>query len=718
MELKKILALSSLLVSSTLAAESTSISDICLSDAYLCKETPHTPEEILKKFDQKIQAWGGAVDQLERFFAPLTRRGSQEIRDLANLLIDHATLKYNKLFNMKLYYESHRGDKKYTFSDCISTMENAPPKAGRHAELRRKRDTKKEEIKKIEGEVIQLGVDAENINKLIKDEDNRLVDLDKKISAIDFQKKECTDKIDAIGLALSEHQKFMAEQVALTAHSEASSEAWKAQIEVENEKRVGLTQERANLNLTLGNLQKEERELHEEKEKITEKLKEYNSTLEMIPEKKATLEKVKQEKKNLYQHYQDRADLYALVKYISTLNIYAALPNTEYNLKEYEKDRELEILPSLSLGATQEILYKTQQSASQWGAEQIVPSIIAQTVEKMKVAGGKIQKERPYLENAFKENVLNDSIRSYLKQCFIDRGIYNVSNDYLNALIIEMFKMIKRHALEPNYVNTMEKCKPSPDQSSWKISLPGHIPSLTEEQIISSISSELRVDKLFKKSMNDWRRKISQGEGSLIHRYGLTSYLFNKNVSPSLFPVIILPPKKMTEELPKNAWNLGLTQLNQNWCGSLMEMDVSQSETLRSRITPIYKFVKEKAIRERDHPEKTYPKNTTIEHVFLKYISYANLYYGLTYSVLGEKIELLPLPEYITLDNQEMRSFSIENIMAIKAHKWLSRLLKLDQEREACQEKSGQEVSGQENHGFVHQHALKAWMLAEVESLE
>lgn len=683
MKLKKLMMLSMLLGTHTSAAETSSYtvtSGICLSDEYLCRAVPPYPlEDVLRKYDEKIKSWGAAIDQLERFFAPMTRGDSQEIRDLANIIINYTTLKYNKLCQMKIYYESHQGKQEDTFSSNVGAMLDAPSKdVGRHSALRHQRDQVKAELDKDKHDLTVLN----NVVKEIQTDIQRISDADKEFK----EKIECT-WIQIKGLEEKIQQKscvpiFPSEAQQLDAENIAAKEVEDIQVRLKNL--------RAELDDT-STQEKQGREKLQEKQKCLVALQEeVHKRREALPAKEAA-----------YKKYQEEADLYALIKYISVLNLYAVLPNDDFNLKGYDKDAQLEIIPMLSLPLLQDVITNATMLISEQIFHLVSPQIMEQTIAIIKEKVNILAENKPYLSSTFSTNNRDSRhalLAERLKKHLQNSHFKSYSEPSYTHLLNDIFIDIRDGTREPDYAAMMEKCKPSVEEVN--ITFPQKISPPSGEEILEAAPNQLRVDRLLKESLEKWRRKISKGENSLIPRNGLDSYLFNFRVPLNVLPFVMLPPPQVDDpflqgELPENVWRLGVNQLNQNWCDLLMEIgDVS---ILRSRIKPIYQFVTQKAERaeqaniEQAKKEKV-SKNHTAEHIFLKYLSYANFKYAVEHDILGKEIQLAPLPVYSSPDRPQVETFSIEKVLAHKAHKWLNRLML--------------------HEDFIEKHALKAWMLS------
>src|SRR5207249_1756239 len=83
----------------------------------------------VQKFKERTDKRALIYEQVERFFAPLTRpKGNKNIRRIGNAVCEFAAQKSNRASAQQEFFEGHRG----VNIPHISQMEGAHPSFGRH----------------------------------------------------------------------------------------------------------------------------------------------------------------------------------------------------------------------------------------------------------------------------------------------------------------------------------------------------------------------------------------------------------------------------------------------------------------------------------------------------------------------------------------------------------------------------------------------------------
>ncbi len=386
-----------------------------------------------------------------------------------------------------------------------------------------------------------------------------------------------------------------------------------------------------------------------------------------LPQMKSELEANVVKMKLQVQELQDLADLYALMKYLTFLNVYAALPTDDGNLHGYDKDHNLQVInPEGQL-------------------------LLMQSINKLLALAA----QKPVIEA-------------------VDREVRNAMDNYPAKDAIQYIRA-KSH-IDSDYVSSSEKALKDYSKSEDALNLIKSSYQFTNPEIESSElhkqTQANRADLLIKRDMLKWRKKITDSKGSLMHKFALDTALFNADLAVAQHPITV-SLKAINSDLAsnrekiegilkdcKNVWSLCLMQLRASFFDSLMK---DKNDIIKRRLDPIFDFLesKEKYKLAKDNSEKVLPcvafkQDQPIQYAMLKTVSYLNMYNGLTRDENGAKLTtLVKIDPALPETNIPIR---LDQVVGVKALKWMGRLPKLDNN----------------NKDFINDHALNAWMLDEI----
>lgn len=764
MEILMKFKLSSLLFSTMLATSIASASNVKMSDAYnglIPEDVKQDPvrfkayqEEAFAEFVKKEEKLHTFYDQVERFYAPFTRKGGALERAMANVVCDFAWERKKHAEFKRMLFEAAKGEDINLFGQG---MKDRPTKIGQHIALIRR-------VQDIASQVTEIKSQIKNQPNQRRDWENEIVSKQQNITqhteklthlqkqeveneeAIRMKQKaegeiqdkftEAMHELCALDNELTkleeEYQarKVSTEQAYKTDESElkqieedvnstSSTEVQNKQIsepfseegseysaqaklekalkELEdqyNATQKPLSEKKAEITAQIEHLEKEKLKMIAEIEALEQENKAFKEEIikmqGAIEQEKAAIHSLSQnieaqaeeqkrlEKESLrltveQQDLQDQADMYALIKYLTFLNLYSALPNDDFDYHGYETS-----LTTLSFDALPTILRLINKRADQVGRENVRLALDREMSKFQETVD-------VYIEN-LETSLLEDNIATAAKQGNL--GYNDDTRKRIATIAGEKFR-----ALTPGE-GVVAKYKESTDKYYY---YPLPINGIKFSTDYSSELDSLRADHQIKASMIKWRSKISTEKGSLVQRLGLESALFNPDFSIKNYPELLSFSGlefslKGTKLMPypeslkdRKIWSLGMMQLKLNFFVDLAK----ENEAIRKRVMPIFHFVDSKVngvsalskTTERKIGFKelfTQDQGKAVHHAYLKYISYMNMLYALLHDGTGKKMPELKMIDPIVEDllskplPLEMR---LDNVMAAKAHKWGSRVV-------------------------------------------
>ena len=748
----------SLLLSSTLSISFASASSIKLSDAYngLVPEEFKTEgklkgyqDTVIGLYEQKLHYLLSMQEQIERFYAPYSRKGGELQRVMANAVCDFIEAKAEKVNLIKMLYEGHKGQDD-SYLKTASQMKGQLSKVGQHAALMRTINTINLEIERvqtsIEGQPAQkttweqeieakrqtIQLLEKELETLVKQRSGSEEALQKQQDLLDANQEEIRTEDRILGECSADIKKLKDEYeekkellisslkpIVVEEPSEAQGSQEKLAEELNQEqidpavkqqlqdleaeyeaKNKELSEKKGLSHASATDLRSKREDLQQQKEALAkeketfeqesqvkrEQINNENLKIEVIEEKiKGQTEEIQSLEAELKQRLldkqqkQDEADTYALIKYLTLLNIYSALPNDDFDYHGYENP-----LTTLSSDAFPAILSLINKRAAKVGADNVRMAL---------------DRELPRIQASFDKYIAtrSEQVKSgvVMQAATKNLGYNDVDRKDVVTMAFDKFQeIVHGEEITTSYKESIK------DRYNY-YPLP-----IQEEEFLTSYASELgslRADHQIKVAMTKWRSKISTGQDSLVQRLGLDSALFNPHFSITSYPHFLsLPelgtslegtylvpyPVKLKE---KEVWSLAKMQLRVNYFEGMNGKD----DKTWHRISPVVRFVESKqkqhvsapaasaAASVADAKETGFKHllklgdNKAVEHAYLKYISYVNMLYALRHN--GEGNEMPPLkiidPAVESLLREVLPSeIRLDNVMAAKAYKWGQRV--------------------------------------------
>ncbi|MBL0942434.1 MAG: hypothetical protein IBJ00_06910, partial [Alphaproteobacteria bacterium] len=432
----------------------------------------------------------------------------------------------------------------------------------------------------------------------------------------------------------------------------------------------------------LSNLEQEDEEYkqqsREKKNEIKKSKEEISLLTEKLERQQSEGEALKEDIENLkveQQEKQDQADAYALIKYVTLLNIYSALPNDDFNYHEYTSN-----LSTLSFDIIPIICLLINDNCKTITAESVKEAIDRETSKFLRTI-------EVAFEDCFKPNSQLAQYR-FMEAQFVGRN-----EQERKHMLDNFWTMLKRIGIQPEQFFAGYKKKQSYDFD------PAPISDETFLKLTKDLLPSLRADHQVKKSMTKWRAKISTSEGSLVQRLALDSALFNPDYSLKTYPHLLSfsviqqniqgSGSDMTVLKDHTVWSLGQMQLKLNFAEALLSKD----KTVLNRIAPIYRFIKSKSkiegpstLTARNLSSKKIEfeqllkqnKDEAVRQAYFKYLSYMNMLYTLHYDGNGDEMPQLKIIDPSLEDHLKepiSSELRLDNVMAAKAYKWGQRVI-------------------------------------------
>lgn len=387
-----------------------------------------------------------------------------------------------------------------------------------------------------------------------------------------------------------------------------------------------------------------------------------------------------------------KAETYALIKYVTALNNYAALPNSEFNLHEYDQEDQLHTISPEMYLYLRSIM---NNRAATVGASNLRLGVdreiskVTKIIEESKIIFD--NKLKTYVENI--EYDINGDVYWKGDRERVSKIIANYNNQISFPDIMGKYALVNKENNHNN--NTSKYCYYSQEKNEEDFNV------YLEEYPDKNQSD--RVDHQIKKSMMKWKART--GNSSLIQTLALNGTFLNAGYVASAHPTMI-SFKTLLKRVDKNIcmeilktldqekgryWTIGLMQMKVNYFDSYIKVD----QNVINRTKPIYGFIESKIKTQLENGKKEKKvvdhKIHDIHHAFLKYVSYASMAYTLTHDHLGNKLADLLIVDPI-MDSKNMNpQLRVDLIMAAKAYKWGVRVLELGDD-------------------FIAKNALKAWV--------
>jgi predicted nucleic acid-binding Zn-ribbon protein len=641
--------MTSLLTSgSLLATEIDSIHSSDGSNGLISQGTHNNPEKLKKKYRELDLI----IDQLGRFFAPITRQGDDRDRTIANGLLDYFTEKSNKTHFFAEPFEEY-GEIDLPKTDQI--MKDFILKTTHYSKILHNIEKLKNERREKQYQVDKLPEQKREWEKSLLEKKEQIARCEAELQNIEEKK----------GSFLRDLQQWQKEdhileklKFIMPQFQTLKAEAHKKREELHKIENTLL----ANQKTYLESL----RTLREDEKSLTENIEHYETILKSLTQSITLLT-------TQIQELQDEADAYAVIKYVTYLNIYAALPTGDNNLHGYKNKLEI-----LSPQQEQERLNHLQAISSRY-------------IQKI------VDRELGQLKKIVNQTELKDHSK------FLgEMNLYTKhQNMFTHGAHYDKIDVREQYEIHTHYVD------------SFSDSLKSYIPnyelpdSITPDSLTNAGD---RADRLIKQHISKWDAKLSD-DCSLITRLGLGSALFNAyydNESIKLSPLMIsfkrleedfasntlelLTHQKgntlewLTHQTRKYNWLSGKNQMANNYFFDLLNQDPH----VLSRIRSIGHFIKEKI----DQTKVKALEKKTFQRAFLKYLSYSSMTYALTYDYEGKKLPLLQ-------STDKTLPFSLEVVMAGKAYKWGKKTMQMGESFTV--EQHGKEA-------VSNYKALKAWV--------
>jgi predicted nucleic acid-binding Zn-ribbon protein len=651
----------SLVLSALLSTSIATASSIKLSDAYnglvpedIKKDAGKLKayrEQVVTQFNQKLHNLMSMQDQLERFYAPYSRKGGEHERVMANAVCDFVEAKVKKVGFVKDLYEGHLGEIK-DYLETANKMKGQPHKVGQHAAFLRK--------------IKEINLEIENAQKSIKSQPDQKAVWEKAIGA----------KNQTIQ-ALKEELEILTKQIS------GSEGALKENHDLLDAKQEEIRKEKQRFGECSDEITRLQTEHEQQKASIVPVLNpviekdkgdaspEYQDSQEM-PVKEADVEQIDpaaQQLKDLEVQYRANENDLTEKKGQSFARV-TALQEQQAALQT-----QRETLAKEKETFEQELRGKEEQISEEKHAIDSIRGKIEAQAEEKKSLEAKLR--QLLLDKQQKQDEADTyALIKYLTLFNIYSALPNDDFDYhgyknpLTTLSLEALPTIRmfvnkraahvgsenvKLALDrevPKFQASVDKYIAARDEkikeeiiaqaTSEKvgysldlrremanIALPviqciasgeniithykglskdrsNYYPlPMTDEEFLKSYSSELvflKADHQIKVSMTKWRNKISTAEGSLIHHLGLDSALFNPDFPITSYPQFLSFPElqtslRETSLVPyptrlkeKDVWSLGKMQLRINFFEAMNGKD----EKVWKRISPVVRFVKSK----------------------------------------------------------------------------------------------------------------------------
>ncbi len=667
------------------------------------------PEDT-KKYPARLKSWqedmrqqlaaradvaGIIYDQADRHFASLYRKGDKETRTRADAVCDFLEKRGRKLQHLSEHFEGHQG-----VDVCVESadmfQDGEMNKTGRHIAMVRKVEALREEIveigKKItsqpgqkaawerdiqnkEGELGRIQSALESRRKQLEEEEGFLREQYK---AAGNRIKEAQDVID------QSKEKAREENLKGAFNLDLLEDAGEKQKEVKDCIQE-IDEDRSQFAELDGQVNAFENQEREGQLKIKALEKEIQNLRELIEGQDQEAESLRfqcLEKEKEKKEVQDAADAYALVKYISYLNIYVGLPHDDFG---DENGHELSALsPYITdlvnrLGNTW-----ADKVAKHYVQEKVIESTELYDAVVKDVNEGHLKASMVYTE---KEKIFHSVL---LEVKSTQTGAASL-NSNIPDVVRNTFKKLASIMEGAKYREIYEEAYPDRFTCGKAEKLEGSFHEENKEEL-----DRLRADRIIKASMEKWLSKISVGEDSLVHRLGLDSALFNNDFTFQIHPRILSLEEFQVEFATLGedsgkmttgayAWDLGVEQLSLN--NAELFVDGDKKDITYRRITPIHQFLQAK--NKKFKPEQKVgfeekwkgasPKEhkELIKKSFLKTVSYMNMFYALHHDGNGGN-----LPEFKSvapamepyLKEPFPKESRLDYVVGSKALKWAQRV--------------------------------------------
>lgn len=649
----------SLLLSSTLSISLASASSIKLSDAYhgLVPEEISMDkgklkgyqEKVISKFEQKLHHLLSMQEQIERFYAPYSRKGGEHQRVMANAVCDFVEAKIKKVNLIKILYEGHLGEAK-DYLGMAAQMQGQPPSVGHHAALMRKIKDINLEIENVQTSIKSQPAQKTTWEQEIEAKNQTIQKLEQELKILDKQKfgseealqkqqelldanqeeirkeerilGECSAAIQEFKNEYQEKKAFLISSlkpIAREEPSEAHGSQEKPAEELNQEQIDPALQQQ--LTALEAESEAKEKELTEKKGLSYASATDLRGKREVLQQQKETLAK---EKETFEQELQDKEEQISTEKREIELiegkiksqaeeqkNFEAQLKQLLLDKKQQQDEADIyALIKYLTLFNIYSALpnadfdyhgYENPLTTLSLDALPTILSFINKRADQVGRENVKLalDREMPKFQATVDSHIaslgtslLEDKIvETAENQCL---GYNDDSRTKLSKVAASVFRALKPGAGVVARYNTSYTDK--------YYYYPSHLKEIEFPTFYSSELDSLRADHQIKVLMTKWRDKISTEQDSLIRRLGLDSVLFNPDFSITSYPqflsfselqtslegTFLVPYPVRVKE--KDVWSFARMQLRVNYFEAINGKD---DRTWR-RISPVVRFVESK----------------------------------------------------------------------------------------------------------------------------
>jgi hypothetical protein len=628
-----------------------------LSDAYnglvdeKTRQDPTWHRQALKQFQEREIAKGELYEAVERFFAPYSRKGSEDMRNRINALCDYLNEKYKEAYSVRIIFEGHLGDpNKLPQKGAMKDV----PEMGKRLGWIRKKDALQKELEEMREKAKVYPQAKEKVESALHDKQRELQALEGEIQTLQNQLQGTKAEYQTLNrnyqeLSSEAYESLNQEERKSTPNSLSSSKNSLIFQESNppdeaSSKLTALNQSIEKLALEIENKRKQQEASTTQKQTLQEELNKLEQDYSGYPR---LCEELEQEIKSLNQDI----ILLSFMKYLSWLNIYSALPNPEFSYYGEGEGEKISLIPHE--------LYPAILSHINSDISEIMKKIVSNAcAKKTKAIFSGISKKLP--------SILKNTLQNQPGYNHDD----NIGKKIDQLLREENFKMELPSA--PTYLN-FDSLEPGFLKKFYKGFNPDSPITFVQDKI-AKYSSELV-------------RPLQTGRWEEALRAGLLNSHYSNERRAEMISVEFLESIYDKQELTETSesmqrnrdyWGLGSEQVRVTFFDSYYKAN----EPLPQTMIHLRNFVESKVRFKGNtlsNQEYTF-KGGNPQTAFFKLIAYSGMAYVLHYSPEGKVLPPLKffdesLSPYIQGYPEALR---LDKVMAVKVGKWRKHFLNLE----------------------------------------